>query len=465
MINDEPESGWKQHFPTYSFKERDIVLEEYRTAAKSLESEERVFLNASNIAVIAGAGLGSLAVSALEPLTRGLSAVMKPEIALLVLLFLTTAFAYVTVRYFADRQRAVVFAARKVIVLRRMLGLSYGPLQLVLPNWRLEGADEPLAVRMFPGWNTYVAYPLYLIAGISGFVILYMLSALAATGKSLWPSYLSSAKAICSLVALWVALLASGYRKALLDTHERTLLLVAQQLSRILGLRLVRNVEYVIYRAALARYEVARLGVDLANLKRALLFIEDRTFYKHRGFSVRASARALLGLAGLKRRSGGSTITQQLVRTLFIEQPTKLVRRKLVEIILALWLDGVVAKEQQLEIYLASVRFDRGVYGILAAMKHFFGKIIEAPSKAEAFFIIERVSNTQSRLLVDKIRQTALAALEAGVLLREDARAIVAIYEQAVQKGLIRTPVVGDELQRLGDHLAGDNEGASTAGG
>lgn len=103
MINGEPESGWKQHFPTYSFKERDIVLEEYRTAAKSLESEERVFLNASNIAVIAGAGLGSLAVSALEPLTRGLSAVMQPEIALLVLLFLTTAFAYVTVRYFADR--------------------------------------------------------------------------------------------------------------------------------------------------------------------------------------------------------------------------------------------------------------------------------------------------------------------------------------------------------------------------
>lgn len=46
MTDNELTSGWKQHFPTYSFKERDIVLEEYRTAAKSLESEERVFLSA-----------------------------------------------------------------------------------------------------------------------------------------------------------------------------------------------------------------------------------------------------------------------------------------------------------------------------------------------------------------------------------------------------------------------------------
>src|SRR3972149_2528008 len=166
MTDDELATGWKQHFPTYSFKERDIVLEEYRTAAKSLESEERVFLNASNIAVVAGAGLGSLAVGALDPLTRALSAVARPEIALLALLFLTTAFAYITIRYFADRQRAVVFAARKVIVLRRMLGLSYGPLQLVLPNWRIEGADEPFAVRLFPGWSTYVTYPYYALAGI-----------------------------------------------------------------------------------------------------------------------------------------------------------------------------------------------------------------------------------------------------------------------------------------------------------
>lgn len=463
MTDDELATGWKQHFPTYSFKERDIVLEEYRTAAKSLESEERVFLNASNIAIVAGAGLGSLAVGALDPLTRALSAVARPEIALVALLVLTTAFAYITVRYFADRQRAVVFAARKVIVLRRMLGLSYGPLQLVLPNWRLEGADEPLAVRMFPGWNTYVAYPLYLIAGISGFVILYMLSALVATAASLWLSYLASSGVVFFAVVLWVVFLASAYRKALLDTHERTLLLVAQRLSWILRLRLVRNVEYVIYRATLARYEAARLGVDLATLKRALIFIEDRTFYKHRGLSARALVRALLGLVRLKRRSGGSTITQQLVRTLFIEEPTKLVRRKLVELILALWLDRVVAKEQQLELYLASVRFERGVFGVLAAMKHFFGEINKAPSRAEAFFLVERVSNVQSGLLVDKIRQTVKAALKAGLLLREDARALVTIYEQCVRRGVIRASAE-DGIQRLTLLISSDSDAVSSGG-
>lgn len=62
MIEADEQSGWKQHFPTYHFKERDVALEEYRFATKTLEAEERVFLNAANLSVVVGAALGSLAL-------------------------------------------------------------------------------------------------------------------------------------------------------------------------------------------------------------------------------------------------------------------------------------------------------------------------------------------------------------------------------------------------------------------
>jgi penicillin-binding protein 1A len=48
----------------------------------------------------------------------------------LLLLALVVSFSYITIRYFADRQRAIVFSGRKIIILRRMLGLSYGRVQL-----------------------------------------------------------------------------------------------------------------------------------------------------------------------------------------------------------------------------------------------------------------------------------------------------------------------------------------------
>ena len=62
MNHEDQDYAWKQHFPTYHFKNRDIALEEYRLTAKALEAEERVFLNAANIAIVIGAAFGSLAL-------------------------------------------------------------------------------------------------------------------------------------------------------------------------------------------------------------------------------------------------------------------------------------------------------------------------------------------------------------------------------------------------------------------
>lgn len=443
MKSQSEESSWKQHYPTYHFKERDVALEEYRFATKTLEAEERVFLNAANISIIVGAALGSLALGSLEKLTASFSPVVPRVATLTLVLVLAAGFASLLLRYFADRQKAVVFAARKVIVLRRMLGMSYGSLQLVLPNWRIEGADEPFAVRLFPGWNTYVIYPCYAIAGISSAVAFFVLSVLLreiqTSGISL-PLILLPF--LVGMAAAWFVTLCWVYRKALLDTHERTGLLVAQRCSQAVGLKLVRNIEYVIYRATLAKHELHRLGMDLSGIKKLLVHIEDKEFYVHPGISLKGMGRLALYVIGRGRRSGGSTITQQLVRTLFIEDQSKLIRRKVVEIILALWFNKVLTKSEQLEMYLASVRFETGVLGLAAAMKHFFGEVKKSPSPAEAFFLIERVSNVQSKLLVEKVDQTLRGAVDAGLLSRSDANRVISIYANAIKSGMIQD--VGD---------------------
>jgi penicillin-binding protein 1A len=450
VIDDDKKSDWQQHFPTYSFEVRDIAVEEYKVAAKNLESEERIFLNASNIAVIVTAGIGSLAIGSWDKLTRQFETIIPAPITLLILFILFTVFSVVALRYFADRQKSIVFAARKVIVLRRMLGLSYGTLQLILPNWRIEGADEPFAVRLFPGWNTYVSYPYYALVGVSSTVIFFLLVALLQHIKlPLMFGSIPLWAVIVFITLLWASSLAYIYRKNLLDIHERPLLLFSQNISRLIGLKLVSNFEYIIYRAILARYEFVRLRIDLTNLKKILVFIEDRSFFTHHGVSARALLRALLGLVHLKRRSGGSTITQQLVRTLFVQEPKKLIRRKVIEILMALSFDRVFTKNEQLELYLASVRFERGIYGVIEAMNYFCEKRISYPSIGEAFFLIERISNIHSRLLSDKIIQIANSAVKSGLMTNSDIHELHKLYRDALDTGKISDPNGGIERMAI----------------
>ena len=63
IIQENSNNDWKQHFPTYKFNDRDIALEEYKVSSKLLESEERIFLNASNLTLIFATAVGSLIVS------------------------------------------------------------------------------------------------------------------------------------------------------------------------------------------------------------------------------------------------------------------------------------------------------------------------------------------------------------------------------------------------------------------
>jgi len=120
------------------------------------------------------------------------------------------------------------------------------------------------------------------------------------------------------------------------------------------------------------------------SLARAIIAIEDRHFYEHGGFYLpsllRASFRDLLSGS---MREGGSTITQQLARMLYLS-PERTLRRKVQEALLTVWLEHQLSKDEILARYLNTAYFGAGAYGADAAAKRYFGKAAKELSLAQA---------------------------------------------------------------------------------
>ncbi len=109
-------------------------------------------------------------------------------------------------------------------------------------------------------------------------------------------------------------------------------------------------------------------------LPKAVLAIEDRRFYDHFGIDLWGLARALfINLSEGELRQGGSTITQQLAKNLFLS-PERSLKRKIQEAILAIQLERRYSKDQILALYLNRVYLGAGTYGVDAAAERYFGK-------------------------------------------------------------------------------------------
>jgi penicillin-binding protein 1A len=109
----------------------------------------------------------------------------------------------------------------------------------------------------------------------------------------------------------------------------------------------------------------------------ALLATEDRRFNDHFGVDPISIARAMIvNLRAGSIRQGGSTLTQQLAKNLFLS-PDRSVERKLQELLLAFWLEASFSKQQILTIYLNRVYFGSGAYGVDAAARKYFGQPAE----------------------------------------------------------------------------------------
>ena len=119
------------------------------------------------------------------------------------------------------------------------------------------------------------------------------------------------------------------------------------------------------------------------NLKHATIAVEDKDFYKHKGFDILGILRAFRKTVFEKNVQGGSTITQQLVKSAFLS-PERTIARKLKELYLAFRVETAFSKDKILEMYLNQVPYGGTAWGVSAAAEQYFGKNVKDLTLAEA---------------------------------------------------------------------------------
>ncbi len=128
-------------------------------------------------------------------------------------------------------------------------------------------------------------------------------------------------------------------------------------------------------------------------VKNAFVSIEDKKFYSHKGIDIKAIIRSAKSIIENKAiTQGGSTITQQLSRTMFLSTE-KSWRRKVEEIFIALELEKRYTKAQILEFYVNNIYFSNGYYGIQAASMGYFSRDISELSLSEIAFLVAIPNN------------------------------------------------------------------------
>jgi penicillin-binding protein 1A len=175
-------------------------------------------------------------------------------------------------------------------------------------------------------------------------------------------------------------------------------------------------------------------------LPKAFIAIEDRRFYQHHGVDpvglIRATAANVLH-RGVSQ--GGSTITQQLAKNLFLTQE-RTFSRKLQEVVLALWLEHKFSKDQILELYLNRVYFGAGAYGVEAAAQRYFGKSARQMTLAEAAMLAglvkspSRLAPTRNFDAAQRRAQIVLGAMVDAGFVKDDAVKLAAAHPPGVVK-------------------------------
>lgn len=152
-------------------------------------------------------------------------------------------------------------------------------------------------------------------------------------------------------------------------------------------------------------------------IPQAVMAIEDRRFYSHFGIDPFGLARAMFeNITSGRFTQGGSTLTQQLAKNLFLK-PDRTIERKVQEVLLALWLEQKHTKDQILEMYLNRVYFGSGSYGVEAASRRYFGKSARDVTLAEAALLAgllkapSRLSPARDPKAAEERAQLVLAAM------------------------------------------------------
>lgn len=128
------------------------------------------------------------------------------------------------------------------------------------------------------------------------------------------------------------------------------------------------------------------------NVKKAVLASEDQRFFNHNGFDYKEIEIAMNNSKKGKKLRGGSTVSQQTAKNVFLWQGRSWVRKGL-EAIYTFIIEKVWSKDIILERYLNSIEMGQGVFGVEAASKYYFGKSSKDLSKSEAAWIAAVLPN------------------------------------------------------------------------
>ncbi|RNL21296.1 glycosyl transferase [Slackia faecicanis] len=203
---------------------------------------------------------------------------------------------------------------------------------------------------------------------------------------------------------------------------------------------------YTLYKQASERESVAQMAesiransayIDLERLPQvyldAVVSVEDHRFYQHPGFDVFATARALCNdIRAGAIVEGGSTITQQLAKNEFFTQE-QVIERKVAEVLMAFDIERQLTKEDILELYVNSIYFGDGYYGIGSACAGYLGKAPAEMADWESV-LLAGVPNAPSAyaptlnfdLACQRQRHVLARMVKYGALKQEQADAIVA---------------------------------------
>lgn len=142
--------------------------------------------------------------------------------------------------------------------------------------------------------------------------------------------------------------------------------------------------------------DINRTPVPLTDIplivRQATIAAEDHDFYVHKGVSVKALIRAVITWVRGGNLTGASTLTQQLVKNVYLT-PERTIDRKLREMVLALRVEQQYTKDQILELYLNRVSYGGTAYGIEEAAHEYFGKSIKNVTLSEAAFLASLPQN------------------------------------------------------------------------
>lgn len=166
-------------------------------------------------------------------------------------------------------------------------------------------------------------------------------------------------------------------------------------------------------------YISKNLWIDLSEVPemflKTLLISEDEDFYKHFGIDISGLMRALIyDLVTFSFSQGGSTITQQLARSLYLSNEKSLIR-KFKEMMIAFWLEKRRTKDEILEMYINSIYVGNGLYGFETAARYYFGRSLKELSLAEMAVLVGMIrspENFNPKDNLEKAKEKALTVLK-----------------------------------------------------